>query len=201
MFVFFSPVSFISFVLFSISSSSMFLFSGGERSRSGMRMDSRFYLCCFGVCVCVCVCLCLFVCDFKYVCVEAIVSLFLLRLGILFSVCTHDDDDNVGVGLGWVVDILPYIGTDRSATVQETKIFGETHVDVHRSIHIITKVLYILGQGDPLSVSEATTVYFNVTKLFQSTDVCVDLSLYSICFFISSSFFFFCFFSVLLFSF
>lgn len=36
---------------------------------------------------------------------------------------------------------------------------------------MITKLLYLLSQGETLGGSEASEVFFGVTKLFQSTDV------------------------------
>ena len=40
-----------------------------------------------------------------------------------------------------------------------------------RCCMLITKLLYLLSQGETLGGSEASEVFFGVTKLFQSTDV------------------------------
>lgn len=40
-----------------------------------------------------------------------------------------------------------------------------------RCCQLITKLLYLLAQGETLGGSEASEVFFGVTKLFQSTDV------------------------------
>ena len=49
--------------------------------------------------------------------------------------------------------------------------FNETPVNVKRSTHVLTKILYLLNQGETLAAKEATDVFFAMTKLFQSNDI------------------------------
>lgn len=65
---------------------------------------------------------------------------------------------------------IPYLHTDRSATVQETRIFSNSRIDVRQAIFVITKLLYSLGQNQHLSSVESTDAFFNITKLFQNPD-------------------------------
>ena len=73
---------------------------------------------------------------------------------------------------GVPADPIPYLHTDRSATVQETRIFSNSRIDVRQAIFVITKLLYSLGQNQHLSSVESTDAFFNITKLFQNPDVC-----------------------------
>ena len=47
-----------------------------------------------------------------------------------------------------------------------------------RRLQVITKLLYLLNQGDSFSKNEATEVFFGVTKLFQSKDVNLRRAVY-----------------------
>lgn len=49
--------------------------------------------------------------------------------------------------------------------------FNETPVNVKRSTHVLTKILYLLNQGETLATKEATDAFFAMTKLFQSNDL------------------------------
>ena len=65
----------------------------------------------------------------------------------------------------------PYANLDRTTVLQEARIFNETPVNVKKCSSVASKILYMLNQGEILSVREATTFFFAVTKLFQSQDV------------------------------
>ncbi|XP_055337023.1 uncharacterized protein LOC129587343 [Paramacrobiotus metropolitanus] len=49
--------------------------------------------------------------------------------------------------------------------------FNETPVNVRKCSLVLTKILYMLNQGETLSAREATNFFFAITKLFQSQDV------------------------------
>ena len=55
--------------------------------------------------------------------------------------------------------------------LQEKRIFGEPKPNDRACCHLITKILYLLDQGEPFTKKEATDTFFAVTKLFQSKDV------------------------------
>lgn len=55
--------------------------------------------------------------------------------------------------------------------LQESRCFHDPAIDPRRCQQVITKLLYLLCQGETFTKVEATEVFFAVTKLFQSTDV------------------------------
>lgn len=65
----------------------------------------------------------------------------------------------------------PYHSTDKTSVLQEARVFNETPVNVKRSTHVLTKILYLLNQGETLATKEATDAFFAMTKLFQSNDL------------------------------
>ena len=67
-------------------------------------------------------------------------------------------------------DPLPFAGLEKSTVLQETKIFAESTVNERKCIQAVVKLLYLLSQGEELTESEATDIFFATTKLFQSED-------------------------------
>jgi len=65
----------------------------------------------------------------------------------------------------------PYHAVDKTSVLQEARVFNETPVNVKRSTHVLTKILYLLNQGEVLAAKEATDAFFAMTKLFQSNDL------------------------------
>ena len=55
--------------------------------------------------------------------------------------------------------------------LQESRCFHDPQIDPRRCQQVITKLLYLLCQGETFTRVEATEVFFAVTKLFQNTDV------------------------------
>lgn len=55
--------------------------------------------------------------------------------------------------------------------LQEARTFNDTPVNPRKCAHILTKILYLLMQGEQLGTTEATEAFFAMTKLFQSRDV------------------------------
>lgn len=68
-------------------------------------------------------------------------------------------------------DSSPFDGIQKGAVLQEAQAFNDAQIDAPKCCRIMTKILYLLGQGERLSKNEATTLFFSVTKLFQSHDV------------------------------
>ncbi|XP_014205487.1 coatomer subunit gamma isoform X3 [Copidosoma floridanum] len=52
----------------------------------------------------------------------------------------------------------------------EARTFNDTPVNPRKCAHILTKILYLLNQGEQLGTTEATEAFFAMTKLFQSKD-------------------------------
>ncbi|KAK3420891.1 hypothetical protein EUGRSUZ_G00444 [Eucalyptus grandis] len=75
-----------------------------------------------------------------------------------------DDDDEEA-------DYSPFLGIEKGAVLQEARVFNDPQLDPRRCSQVITKLLYLLNQGETFTKTEATEVFFAVTKLFQSRDI------------------------------
>ncbi|KAI8130783.1 Coatomer subunit gamma [Lucilia cuprina] len=64
-----------------------------------------------------------------------------------------------------------YQNLEKTSVLQETRAFNDTPVNPRKCIHILTKILYLINQGEQLGTREATDCFFAMTKLFQSKDV------------------------------
>ncbi|KAG7976053.1 hypothetical protein I3843_06G129500 [Carya illinoinensis] len=69
------------------------------------------------------------------------------------------------------VDYSPFLGIEKGAVLQEARVFNDPQLDPRRCSQVITKLLYLLNQGEAFTKIEATEVFFAVTKLFQSRDI------------------------------
>ncbi|XP_027112274.1 coatomer subunit gamma [Coffea eugenioides] len=69
------------------------------------------------------------------------------------------------------MDYSPFMGIEKGAVLQEARVFNDPQLDPRRCSQVITKLLYLLNQGETFTKIEATEVFFAVTKLFQSKDV------------------------------
>ncbi|RZF43391.1 hypothetical protein LSTR_LSTR001652 [Laodelphax striatellus] len=67
---------------------------------------------------------------------------------------------------------------EKTSVLQEARTFNDTPVNPRKCTHILTKILYLLNQGEQLGSTEATEVFFAVTKLFQSKDVVLRRMVY-----------------------
>uniref|UniRef100_A0A1B0G192 Coatomer subunit gamma n=1 Tax=Glossina morsitans morsitans TaxID=37546 RepID=A0A1B0G192_GLOMM len=67
---------------------------------------------------------------------------------------------------------------DEEEVLQETRAFNDTAVNPRKCIHILTKILYLINQGEQLGTREATHCFFAMTKLFQSKDVVLRRMVY-----------------------
>ena len=64
----------------------------------------------------------------------------------------------------------PFYGIEKGAVLQEARVFHDPHLNPRRCQQVITKLLYLLCQGETFTKKEATEVFFAVTKLFQNQD-------------------------------
>ncbi len=74
----------------------------------------------------------------------------------------------------------PFQGLEKGIVLQEKHIFNATPINPRKCSILITKLLYLLIQGEKFTRQEATDVFFAVTKLFQSKDVCFGFLLWVI---------------------
>ncbi|XP_058190639.1 coatomer subunit gamma-2 [Rhododendron vialii] len=65
----------------------------------------------------------------------------------------------------------PFLGIEKGAVLQEARVFNDPQLDPRRCSQVITKLLYLLNQGETFTKVEATEVFFATTKLFQSRDI------------------------------
>ena len=87
-------------------------------------------------------------------------------------------------------EVSPFANIDKSAVIQECKVFHDSNfVKNHpkRCCQHITKLLYILTQGESLGAQDSMQVFFGVTKLFQSTDGNLRKSILSYYYFVSAT--------------
>nr|CAD7596228.1 unnamed protein product [Timema genevievae] len=72
----------------------------------------------------------------------------------------------------------PFQNIEKTTVLQESRTFNDTPVNPRKCTHILTKILYLLNQGEQLGTTEATEVFFAMTKLFQSRDVILRRMVY-----------------------
>ncbi|XP_022947703.1 coatomer subunit gamma-like [Cucurbita moschata] len=65
----------------------------------------------------------------------------------------------------------PFLGIEKGTVLQEARVFNDPQLDTRKCSQVITKLLYLLNQGETFTKVEATEVFFSVTKLFQSRDI------------------------------
>lgn len=64
----------------------------------------------------------------------------------------------------------PFQGMQKSAVLQDCRCFNDREINPRRCITILTKILWLISQGEKLSRLETTEVFFGVTKLLQAKD-------------------------------
>lgn len=75
----------------------------------------------------------------------------------------------------------PFADLEKATVLQECRVFSDAKVvteSPRKCSQLITKLLHIVTQGDAMSSSEVTEVFFGVTKLFQSTDASLRRMVY-----------------------
>nr|XP_026695163.1 coatomer subunit gamma-2 isoform X2 [Ciona intestinalis] len=65
----------------------------------------------------------------------------------------------------------PYAYIERNVVLQEARIFQQTPINPRKCTEILTKIIYLINQGEVITTNEATETFFAMTKLFQSNDV------------------------------
>lgn len=62
---------------------------------------------------------------------------------------------------------------DKTTVLQEARVFNDSPINARKCRLLLTKIIYLLYLGEPFNTKEATELFFNVTKLFQSKDVSI----------------------------
>ena len=63
-----------------------------------------------------------------------------------------------------------YANIEKTAVLQEARVFNETPVNPRKCSQILAKILYMINRGETLGTREATECFFAITRLFQSKD-------------------------------
>ncbi|CAF3454271.1 unnamed protein product [Rotaria socialis] len=72
----------------------------------------------------------------------------------------------------------PYKNLEKASVLQEARTFNETPINARKCIQILTKIIYMTNQGEQLGQTEATEIFFAMTKLFQSKDIMLRRMIY-----------------------
>lgn len=75
----------------------------------------------------------------------------------------------------------PFADLEKATVLQDCRAFSDSKVvteSPRKCSQLITKLLHIVTQGDAMSSSEVTEVFFGVTKLFQSSDASLRRMIY-----------------------
>ncbi|EGF78626.1 hypothetical protein BATDEDRAFT_35627 [Batrachochytrium dendrobatidis JAM81] len=67
---------------------------------------------------------------------------------------------------------------DKSTVLQESRAFNESPINPKKCRIIITKIVYLLHQGQTYQSQEATDAFFSISKLFQNPDVSLRQMVY-----------------------
>lgn len=68
-------------------------------------------------------------------------------------------------------DVNVFSQINKSTVLQEARAFNDSPINVRKCRLLLTKIVYLLSLGEPFNAQEATDLFFNVIKLFQSKDV------------------------------
>lgn len=72
----------------------------------------------------------------------------------------------------------PFANISKSMVLQEARVFHVAPINPARCVPILTQVLYLLHQGEKMTQTEATDLFFAVTKLFQSDNATLRRMVY-----------------------
>ncbi|GBC03868.1 hypothetical protein RclHR1_05380005 [Rhizophagus clarus] len=75
-------------------------------------------------------------------------------------------------------DLGVFYHLDKSTVLQEARVFNETPIVPRKCRLLLTKIIYLLYLGEPMATTEATELFFSVTKLFQSKDTALRQMVY-----------------------
>ncbi|OAD06406.1 hypothetical protein MUCCIDRAFT_72417 [Mucor lusitanicus CBS 277.49] len=71
-----------------------------------------------------------------------------------------------------------YYHIDKTTVLQQARIFNDSHINSKKCRILLTKIVFLLYTSEPLSVQEATDLFFNVIKLFSSKDTSLRQMMY-----------------------
>ncbi|KAJ2264002.1 coatomer subunit gamma [Coemansia sp. RSA 376] len=75
-------------------------------------------------------------------------------------------------------DLGAVMNLDHSVVLQEARMFNETPIRPRQSRLLLAKIVFLLYRGDSMSTTEATNLFFSITKLFQCKDMALRQMVY-----------------------
>jgi coatomer protein complex subunit gamma len=72
----------------------------------------------------------------------------------------------------------PFEGIQKNAVLHEANVFNESVIHPEQCVGVLTRIMFLLIQGEVFSSDEATKVFFSVTKLFRSQDAMLRRMVY-----------------------
>ncbi|KAG1117528.1 hypothetical protein G6F42_013413 [Rhizopus arrhizus] len=75
-------------------------------------------------------------------------------------------------------DVNVFSQINKSTVLQEARAFNDSPINVRKCRLLLTKIVYLLSLGEPFNAQEATDLFFNVIKLFQSKDTSLRQMMY-----------------------
>ena len=64
----------------------------------------------------------------------------------------------------------PFHNCQKSAVLQECRCFNDREINPRKCVGILTRILWLISQGEKLTRLETTDIFFGVTKLLQNKD-------------------------------
>lgn len=74
--------------------------------------------------------------------------------------------------------VNPWSNQDKAAVLQQSRCFSDTPIDFMKCLNLLTRVMYLLQQGEKFTSQEMTKLFFDVTKLFQCQNTRLRRMLY-----------------------
>ena len=72
----------------------------------------------------------------------------------------------------------PLMTIEKSRVLQDSRCFDAKQLDLEECRRVMSRTLFLLNQGETLSETESTELFFRVTKMFQSSDLHLRRLLY-----------------------
>ena len=72
----------------------------------------------------------------------------------------------------------PFAHIERTSVLQEARIFHQTPINARKCCETLTKIIYLINQGEKFNSNEGTETFFAMTKLFQNSDVSFTLCVF-----------------------
>eukprot|EP00475_Leptophrys_vorax_P026253 TRINITY_DN3694_c0_g1_i1.p1 TRINITY_DN3694_c0_g1~~TRINITY_DN3694_c0_g1_i1.p1 ORF type:complete len:587 (-),score=156.72 TRINITY_DN3694_c0_g1_i1:1022-2782(-) len=72
----------------------------------------------------------------------------------------------------------PFEGIQKNVVLHEANVFNDSVIHPDQCVGVLTRIMFLLIQGETFSSDEATKVFFSVTKLFRSQDAMLRRMVY-----------------------